>query len=662
MPAADLGPENPLPPITPIAVPQAAPKIDASVDPEDRDFLGWGCPPGLLPYRLQDGYDRQRTPRAFRVAVLENQHLRATFFPELGGRLWSLVHKPTGRELFSRNPVFQPGNLGLRNAWFSGGVEWNIGWTGHWPYTCSPLFAACTKLPDGTPVLRMWEWERVRQVPLQIDAWLPDGSQVLFVRVAIRNPSHDIVPMYWWSNIAVEEHTDTRVLVPATRALVYDPLAKAHACINVPFHGDLPDSSYPGRCRKIRGDHFYCLPAGARPWIAAVEPSGRGLFQTSTQRLRGRKLFRWGIHDGGRRWQEWLETPAYIEIQAGLARSQGHHLPMPPLATWSWIEAYGDLGIAPAAAYEKDWARAQQAAAAGIEALIPSAKLDAMLQESEQWASVPPTSAPFCCGSGWGALEAARRKKAGEAAMELPGIVFSADNLGAEQQPWTALLESGRFPEGDPREGPGNFMVQREWMESLEKSLALPGGRHWRALFHYGVMLWHQGRHNEAVARWKESLRRTRNPWAEYCLGASELGRQPAKAAQRFGRAFAQRPDLVPLAIEWLSTLLKCGKPGKVLQAVKALPEAMRAVGRIRLLAGQALLATGRLNDLEALLQGPFVVPDMREGEVTTSDLWFGLHAKRLARKRGVAVDDTIAAEAAALHPVPRHLDFRMHA
>ena len=62
----------------------------------------------------------------FRVAVLENDHLRATFLLELGGRLWSLLHKPTGRELLSVNPVFQPANLAIRNAWFSGGVEWNI--------------------------------------------------------------------------------------------------------------------------------------------------------------------------------------------------------------------------------------------------------------------------------------------------------------------------------------------------------------------------------------------------------------------------------------------------------------------------------------------------------------------------------------------------------
>ena len=62
-----------------------------------------------------------------RVAVLENEFLRATVALDLGGRLLSLYDRRAGRELLYVNPVVQPANLALRNAWFSGGVEWNIG-------------------------------------------------------------------------------------------------------------------------------------------------------------------------------------------------------------------------------------------------------------------------------------------------------------------------------------------------------------------------------------------------------------------------------------------------------------------------------------------------------------------------------------------------------
>jgi len=47
--------------------------------------------------------------------------LKATFLLEYGGRMWSLVHKPSGRELLYVNPMFQPANLAIAQRWVRGG-------------------------------------------------------------------------------------------------------------------------------------------------------------------------------------------------------------------------------------------------------------------------------------------------------------------------------------------------------------------------------------------------------------------------------------------------------------------------------------------------------------------------------------------------------------
>ncbi|MDF1513863.1 MAG: DUF5107 domain-containing protein [Anaerolineae bacterium] len=86
-------------------------------------IMAYGHVPNILPYTIQDGCTRELCARAFRGAVLKNEYLRATFLLEIDGRLWSLLHKPSGRELLDTNPVFQPANLAFRNACFSGGVE-----------------------------------------------------------------------------------------------------------------------------------------------------------------------------------------------------------------------------------------------------------------------------------------------------------------------------------------------------------------------------------------------------------------------------------------------------------------------------------------------------------------------------------------------------------
>ncbi len=334
MPAARLGPENPLPELAPPAAPHGEKlKVHESVPADMLTYMGYGAVNGCLPYRLQSDYGRTLAPRSFRIAVLENDVLRATFLLELGGRLWSLFHKPSGRELLLVNPVFQPANLAIRNAWFSGGVEWNFGFRGHSPFTCSPVFAARVCRDDGEPILRLYEWERVRCMPFQIDFSLPDGSPFLFARVRVVNPHNAATPAYWWSNIAVPEAEGSRVLVPAERALrlSYEGMVRL---LPVPVF-DGTDLTYPAG-QRASSDYFYCIDDGRRPWIASLDRDGRGLVQVSTSRLRGRKMFQWGGHPGGRRWQEFLSPGGqpYIEIQAGLARTQSECLPMPSGPGW----------------------------------------------------------------------------------------------------------------------------------------------------------------------------------------------------------------------------------------------------------------------------------------------------------------------------------------
>ena len=137
MPAADLGPDNPLPVLRGERELHAL-EPGSNVPQAMVDSLTWGHPPNILPYTRQDGYSRERRPRDFRVAVLENEILRATFLPELGGRLWSLVGQAAGRELLYVNPVFQPANwlCATRGSAAASSGTWAS--SGTRPLTCKP--------------------------------------------------------------------------------------------------------------------------------------------------------------------------------------------------------------------------------------------------------------------------------------------------------------------------------------------------------------------------------------------------------------------------------------------------------------------------------------------------------------------------------------------
>jgi len=661
MPGGALGPENPLPPLQPQRDVHGEVAADASIPEEDRRYLGYGRVSGCLPYSLQDGYDRKREPRAFRAAVVENEVLRATFLLDLGGRLWSLVHKPLGRELLYANPVFQPGNLAVRNAWFSGGVEWNVGIPGHGPFTCSPVFAARVRAADGSPVLRLYEWERIRQVPYQMDAYLPDGSPMLLVRVRIANPHRSEIPMYWWSNIAACEEPGLRVLTPTDTAYQFGYSA-GMAPVPIPIC-DGRDVTYP--CNLERStDFFYRIPDGRRPWIAALDGDGRGLIQTSTARLRGRKLFVWGMGPGGRRWQEFLSVPErpYIEIQAGLARTQSECLPMPGGAKWSWLEAYGAMEADPAVVHGADWERAWGHVAERLEEMLPLEEQEAEYERGAATADRRPRDI-LHRGSGWGALERLRRERVGEAPFCSAALPFDDASLGEEQAGWAALLVEEALPQRPADAAPGGWLVQAEWRHLLEKAVARGRGAHWLSWLHLGVMRYHAGEAEGAREAWERSLALERSTWALRSLAVLARHEQaPERAADLWLEAAGMAPGLLPLIVECGQALLEANRPQAWLDLLPGLPEAVRDAGRVRVLEGRAALAVGKLEAVEAILSGGVVLTDLREGEVALSDLWFGMHERRLAAEEGAPLDDALRERVRREFPPPRHLDFRMSA
>ncbi len=657
IPAADLGPENPLPPLCAERELHAIGDVPGVPD-EMLENMAYGHLPNILPYTMQDGYTRRRRPRGFRVAVLENEFLRAAFLLEFGGRLWSLLHKPSGRELVDVNPVFQPANLAIRNAWFSGGVEWNIGTIGHSPFTCAPLFAARVRGADGTPILRMYEWERMRQVPFQIDAYLPDGSPVLFVRVRIVNPHERETPMYWWSNMAVPESADTRVIVPADLAYRFN--YRGLDVVPVP-DAEGTDISYATNLGRA-ADFFFHIPDGQRHWIAALDGEGRGLAQISTERLKGRKLFLWGMDAGGRTWQEFLAEPghAYLEIQAGLARTQMEHLPMPARAEWAWLEAYGLAEADPAAVHGSDWAQARQATADALERLIPRAVLDAELERGAEFADRPPVEL-FQRGSGWGGLERLRREAGGERPFCSEGLVFDAQSLGESQAAWLGLLRDGALPAIGPDAEPRGLMVQAEWRALLEGAVRAGSGADWLSCFHLGVMRHYAGDRDGARRAWQRSLERAKTPWAMRNLAvlALEDGRLD-DAAELYVAAHRLRPALLPLTIECGRVLIDADRPREWLELAAELPESVRVVGRVRLIEGQAALAVGDFETVERLFAGDVIVDELREGERSLSHLWFDFHEQRLSAEEGVPLDDELRARVRRDFPVPKQIDFRM--
>ena len=658
MPSADMGKENPLPDIKNVSYIHAKIETTDAVPAELKKYINEGMISTMLPYRQQDGYNRERKNRAFNSIVLENKNLKAVFLPELGGRLWSLIDKKTNRELLYCNPVFQPGNLALRNAWFSGGVEFNVSIKGHNPLTCDPLFAQKITMPDGSEGLRMFEYERIRGVLYSIDAWIPENSSFLYIRPRIENRTGKEIWMYWWSNIAVPAYEKTRVIVPTKETFV-NYFGNDHYVLD---YSELPytldtDVSYPDNLSRSL-DFFYNIPDNGEKWITAVDKEGYGLLQCSTSELKGRKLFVWGQGEGGKNWNSFLSdgnNEGYIEIQAGLARTQLEHIPMPDGETWSWVEAYGPINCGKNA--HGDW---ETAVSAAKEEIAKSFENGVNNDLSALKNGKPEQGEMLCLGSGWGALEELSRK-----AQSLPplskDIIIPKEALTEAQREWIDLLETGSLAEMDETEEPNGYVIDEFWHRLLKKSLETPENRNWYSLMHLGIMEYAVGNTDSALSLFLEAAEKKPNAWCYRNIAMIYRNEyQDIEQAYTYmKKAFTLNKTCRGILVDTATTYLQAGKYSEWLEAFDQIGD-MQKDGRLKLCLVKALMALDRYKEAAKILNYSLNMPDIKEGDTAISDVWFDLYGKILSEETGITEPERLKQLTEEKYPL-KNLDFRTH-
>lgn len=661
--SASLGVENPLPDIKNVSYIHAGFDVTDKLTEEEKAGLGKGKINTLLPYTNQDNYDRNRNDRAFNAAILENKYLKAVFLPELGGRLWSILDKTTGKEVLYKNAVYQPCNLALRNAWFSGGVEFNVGIKGHNPLTCCSLFAKKLTYKGGEEVLSMYEYERKREVVYSINAYLPEDSKVLYIKNRIENTSDDDKYMYWWSNIAVTEEKGIRVIVPTDESFLsyYDEgrylLDKVELprCLGV--EGTYPENH--NRCF----DFFYKIPKDENKWIASANADGSGLLHFSTSEFIGRKMFVWGQANGGRNWNSWLteDDRPYIEIQAGLAYTQLEHLPMKAKETWQFIEAYTPLACDPKDVHSEDWSKAQNAVKAQLSSLVDTNDIDnamyslfpdgEIVKDEQLWT-----------GSGWGEIENKIRKLTGKAPIS--DYITDWGNTDCDQAPWKYLLEHGEFPAYDVETRPHSYVSNMFWRDLLIKA-AQEGSsqQRWYAYMQLGVHYYISEEVDEAEKAFRKSIECAPNAWSLRNLGMLLYKEKDCldEGIKYMLRAVDMYKDFRGLYVELAQMLQAANRDEEWLEIFENMKDSLKQDGRLNLLKILSLINVGRLDEAADMLTPDFKMADIKEGELSVSYIWFELYSRIIKRDTGLTDEEQVNKLLLEKYPLPKTLDFRMH-
>jgi tetratricopeptide (TPR) repeat protein len=288
----------------------------------------------IYPYTMQDYLSRTKVDRTYKALFLENEYLKITCLPELGGRLHSVLDKTTGQDMFHLNHVIKPSMIGMRGAWISGGVEWNAGPQGHTVTCVSPVDAVVGQNADGSAYLEVGNLEKSRRTRWTVRLTLHPGRAYLDERIRLFNPNDVLCPYYFWNCTAFPNRPGTRFIFPMTLGTDHSGTTFFTWPIN-----DGRDLSWLKNyetwasifARQCAFDFFGAYDVDA----------DRGIVQAADHyQLSGKKAWTWGQWDFGLVSQKNLtdDDGPYIEVQSGPLPTQSDYGALWPHDEVAWQE------------------------------------------------------------------------------------------------------------------------------------------------------------------------------------------------------------------------------------------------------------------------------------------------------------------------------------
>jgi tetratricopeptide (TPR) repeat protein len=288
------------------------------------------------PYVMQDHLSRRKVAQTYKALFLENEYLKITCLPELGGRLHSVFDKTESKEMFHLNRVIKPGMIAMRGAWIGGGVEWNSGPHGHTVTVLSPVNALLGHNADGSAYLEISNQEQIFRTRWTVRVTLHPGRACLDEQICLTNPTDGMHPYYFWNCTAFPNGPGTRFIYPMSLGTDHN----AKEFFRWPVH--------EGRDLSWLKDYetyasVFAVNCTYDFFGAYDVEADRGIVQVADHHeLSGKKAWTWGEWEFGKVAQRNLtdEDGPYIEVQSGPLPTQSDYGMLGPRERVAWQESW----------------------------------------------------------------------------------------------------------------------------------------------------------------------------------------------------------------------------------------------------------------------------------------------------------------------------------
>jgi hypothetical protein len=311
--------------------------------------------------------------RTFRTHVLENRYLKVTLVPEFGGRILSLIYKPTGHEQLYRTEVGVPYGMRAGNFYY----DWLMVYGGIFPTFPDAEHGKAWLKPWGFTVVKESADEVTVSMSLRDDfaysaapAQFLKGSTgieatyyvtlkadraALDTRVVLRNPQDKIVDYEYWTCTTLAPGSDPKNPRTTGGAEIVAPIDAytTPAWSSNLSEGD--ESLGQGRSRFEKLRYFknwptmgiaYAAPdmQGKNFWGVINHDNEEGIIRIADNRVTpGLKMWTWGYQSFTNETdarKEPSEARPYVELWAGVSDRFFHRARLPAQGEVSVTETY----------------------------------------------------------------------------------------------------------------------------------------------------------------------------------------------------------------------------------------------------------------------------------------------------------------------------------
>jgi len=285
---------------------------------------------GVYPYTSFSETANRPVPVKYRFITLENHQVKVTICPDLGGKVTSMVHIPSGKEVLYVPEVIRPTRILPRFYFVAGGIEVSFP-ISHSPTQNDIVLYKIDVTSDRTYVT-CGERELRFGMQWSVEYSLGTSDNFLTQRVVFYNPGTIAYPWMSWSNAALPSAPDTKYYFPEGKVL-------AHSSVIDTIDWKSEGPTCEADIKEMTGYFWKTRNANA---FGVFTPSfGTGLYHVADEAISpGMKL--WSYGRGNDSTWSTLSTARhapYVEMQGGPIGDQSIKLELQPKET-HWHTEY----------------------------------------------------------------------------------------------------------------------------------------------------------------------------------------------------------------------------------------------------------------------------------------------------------------------------------